>query len=82
MIEDDRFPRIQRDQPGEESQQRGLPGAIGAREEHDLARGHVEIDPGQGRKAIEQADGGAKTDDGRHTRLRAMDDKEVYERGG
>ena len=72
VVEDDAFARIQRDQPRQQAEQRGLPGAIGAREQHDLARGSVEVDPGQRREATQEANGGAETDD-RHTRLRAID---------
>ena len=65
-----RLARVQRHQAGEQAQQRGLARAVRAREQHDLARGGVEVDAGQRREAPEEADGGAETDDGRHTRLR------------
>ena len=80
VVEHDRFARVERHEPCEQPQQRGLARAVRSREEHDLARGDVEIDPGEGGEAVEQADGGAETDDGGHTRLRAVDDKRVYER--
>ena len=67
------LPRVQRHQSGEQPEQRGLPGAVRTRQEHDLATGDVEVDAGQCREAPEEADGGAETDDGRHTRLRAVD---------
>ena len=67
------LPGVQRHQSGEQPEQRGLPGAVRTREEHDLATGDVEVDAGQCREAPEEADGGAETDDGRHTRLRAVD---------
>ena len=75
-----RLARVQRHQAGEEPQQRGLARAVRAREEHDLARVDVEVDAGERREAAEQADGGAETDDGRHTRLRAVGRLRVYER--
>ena len=57
---------VQRHETREEAQQRALAGAVAARDEHDLALVHVEVDAGERREAIEEADGGAKTDDGLH----------------
>ncbi len=55
----------QGDEPGQEAQQRCLAGAVGPGEEHDLALLHVKINPGQGRKPAQQADGGSQTYGGR-----------------
>jgi sortase A len=75
------LPGIQRHQSGQQPEQRGLPGAVRTRQEDDLATGDVEVDAGQCREAPEETDGGTETDDGRHTRLRAVDAKRVYGEG-
>jgi sortase A len=41
---------VQPVQPGEQTQQRGLPGRVGAGEEDDVARLDVQVDAGQGRE--------------------------------
>ena len=56
----------QRDQAGEQSQERRLTGAVGARDQHDLTGGDVEVDTREGGEPSEQADGGAKRDDEGH----------------
>ena len=75
--EHDRLARVQGHETCDQTQQCGLARAVRAREEHDLARGDIEVHPGEGGEAIEEADGGAETDDGGHTRLRAVDDRRV-----
>ena len=50
------------DEAGARPQQRRLPGAVGPLYEHDLARGNVEIDAGQGGEAAEERDGGVQMD--------------------
>ena len=62
--------RVQRDEPRDQAEQRGLAGAVRAGEEHDLARVDVQVDTGQGREASEEAHGGAESDDERHASLR------------
>jgi len=52
----------QRQEPGQEPQQRRLTGAVGPGHEDHLAFHHVEIDAGQGRIAAEEAHGGAQID--------------------
>ena len=59
-------PGVQRHETRKEAQQRALAGAVPARHEHHLALVHIEVDAGERREAIEEADGGAKTDDGLH----------------
>ncbi len=51
---------------GAGAQQGGLPGPVRAAEEHDLAGGDVEVDPGQGREPAEQGHRPAEVDDGLH----------------
>ena len=53
-------------QAGAEAQERGLPGPVRAAEEHDLAGGDVEVDPGQGREPAEEGHRAAEVDDGLH----------------
>ena len=67
----------QRQEPGQEAQQCGLPRAVAAREQDDLALGHVEIHPGQRRKASEQAHGGTETDDEGHSASGTVDPRSV-----
>src|SRR3954447_7712693 len=75
------LPRVERDQAREQPEQRGLAGAVRARQEDDLAADDVEGDAGQCREAADEADGGAETDDGRYTRLRAVDGLQSTETG-
>ncbi len=54
----------QREEPGQEPEQRGFPGPVGPGDQHDLALGDVEVDAGQRRIPPEKADGGAQMDGG------------------
>ena len=56
--------RAQRQEPGEQPQQRRLAGAVRPREQHDLALVDVEIGAGERRKTVEQAHGRADAHDG------------------
>ena len=47
-------------------QERGLAGPVRAAEEHDLAGGDVEVDPGEGREPAEEGHRAAEVDDGLH----------------
>ena len=55
-----------RHQAGDGPQQRGLAGTVGSPEEHDLSGLDVEVDTGKGGETAQQADRGAKVDDGVH----------------
>ncbi len=77
--EDVRLTGVDRHQSGEETQESRLPRSVCSRQQDDLALVDVEIDPREGRKAIQETDCRAETDDVRHTRLRAVDDERVYE---
>src|SRR5215510_10019940 len=66
MAADDRLTAHERHESGQGPQEGGLARAVGPGEEHDLARGGVEVDTGEGGEAIEQADGAAKVDDRSH----------------
>ena len=57
---------LQRDQPGQEAEEGGLPGSVAPREQHGLPRRDVEIDAGEGREPAEEADRGAETNDEGH----------------
>jgi hypothetical protein len=82
MAEDAGLAGVEGNQPGQEPQQRSLPGAVRSRQQHDLATGGVEIDTGQRREAPQEADGRTETDDDRHTRPRAIDVDESTETTG
>jgi hypothetical protein len=56
VTQDDGRAGRQREEPGQEPEQRRLAGAVGPRDEHHLALGHVEVDSGQCRKPAEEAD--------------------------
>ena len=47
-----------------------LPAPFGPGEQDDLTGRRIEVDSGERRETPEEADGGAATDDGRHSRLR------------
>jgi hypothetical protein len=59
--------RMQRDESREDSQQRRLPGAVPAREQHDFAGLDIEVDAGQGREPAQETHGRSETDDGLHS---------------
>ena len=65
VAEDDRCPGRQRQQAGQQPEERRLARTVGARHEHHLANGYVQIDPGQRRVLPQQADGGPQMDGGR-----------------
>jgi hypothetical protein len=54
-------------EPGEEAEERRLPGTVAPREEDDLSLDDVEVDTGERREAAEEAHGRAETDDGLHS---------------
>ena len=54
------------EQAGERPQEGGLPGPVGAANEHDLTPVDVEVDAGEGGEAVEEDDRGAEADDGPH----------------
>jgi hypothetical protein len=64
VAEDDRRTGRQRQQPGQQPQERRLAGAVGAGDEDDLTLGDVEVDAGQRRVAAEKADGGTQVNGG------------------
>ena len=59
--------RMQRDESREDSQQRRLPGAVPAREQHDFSGLDIKVDAGQGREPAEETHGRSETDDGLHS---------------
>ena len=59
--------RVQRNESGEDAQQRRLPGAVSPREQDDFSRLDIEVDTGQGREPAEEAHGRSETDDGLHS---------------
>jgi len=66
VAEDDGLAADDRHQTGTGAQQRRLPRPIRAGDQHDLTRGHVEVDARQGGEPAEQGDRGAKADGGFH----------------
>ena len=66
MAEHGRRTRAQRQQPGEEAQQRRLPRAVGTGDEDDLARIDIEVDTRECGEPAEEADHGAKLCDAGH----------------
>src|SRR5439155_17481855 len=65
--------RLPGHQPREQTEQCGLAGAVGPREQHDLPLARVEVDACERWEAAQEAHDGAETDDDGHTRLRAKD---------
>jgi sortase A len=58
---------LQRHEPGKQAEERRLARAVGTGDEQNLPLGHVEVDAGEGRKTVEQADGRAETNDDGHS---------------
>ncbi len=58
---------LQRHEPRKQAEERRLARAVGTGDEQNLPLGHVEVDAGKGRKAVEQADGRAETNDDGHS---------------
>jgi hypothetical protein len=81
VVEDDGLPGVEGHQAREQPQQRGLARAVGAGEQDDLSGRRIEIDSGESRETPQETDGGAATDDGRHSRLREFGPAESTERG-
>ena len=65
--EDLHLTAVDREQTGEHAQQRRLPGAVRPAQQHRLTARDVEVDPGEGGEAAEEADDGAQTDEGNHS---------------
>jgi hypothetical protein len=57
---------VDRDEAGEHSKERALSRTVATRHEDDLAFVDVEVHAGERREPVEEADGGAETDDGLH----------------
>lgn len=59
--------RVHRHEPGQQPEQRRLPGTVPAGEEDNLAGMDIKIDTGQGREPTEETHGRTETDDGLHS---------------
>ncbi len=59
-------------QPGEDTQQRRLPGAVRTGEQHNFARLDIEVDARQGREPTQEAHGGSQANNEGHASLHGL----------